>query len=39
MLSALRRALLAAQYQQGHPDQHIPELFPADLLGQLSPAA
>ncbi len=39
MLTALRRALVAAQYPQGHPDQHILDLFPAALLSQLNPAA
>jgi hypothetical protein len=39
MLAALRRALLHAQYQHGHPDQHILDLFPGLLLTQLSPAA
>jgi hypothetical protein len=37
MLAALRRALLAAQYPHGHPDQHILDLFPDALLTQLSP--
>lgn len=39
MLAALRRALLAAQYQQGHPDPHTLDLFPHALLTQLNPAA
>lgn len=39
MLTALRRALLAAQYQQGHLDQHILDLFPDALLTDLDPAA
>jgi hypothetical protein len=39
MLAALRRALLAAQYQHGHPDPHTLDLFPAALLSQLNPAA
>jgi hypothetical protein len=39
MLASLRRALLAAQYPQGHPDQHTLDLFPAALLSQLNPAA
>jgi hypothetical protein len=39
MLAALRRALLAAQYQHGHPDQHTLDLFPDLLLTQLNPAA
>jgi hypothetical protein len=39
MLAALRRALLAAQYQHGHPDPHILDLFPDALLTQLNPAA
>jgi DDE superfamily endonuclease len=39
MLTALRRAPLAAQYPQGHPDQHTLDLFPAALLSQLNPAA
>ena len=39
MLTALRRCLLAAQYQQGHADQHILDLFPDLLLTQLGPAA
>jgi hypothetical protein len=39
MLAALRRALLAAQYRQGHPDQHTLDLFPDLLLTQLDPAA
>jgi hypothetical protein len=39
MLTALRRALVAAQYPQGHPDQHILDLFPAAPLSQLNPAA
>jgi hypothetical protein len=28
MLAALRRALLAAQYQHGHPDRHTPRSIP-----------
>jgi hypothetical protein len=39
MLAALRRALLAAQYPQGHPDRHTLELFQDALLSQLNPAA
>jgi hypothetical protein len=39
MLAALRRALLAAQYQHGYPHQHILALFPDALLTQLDPAA
>jgi hypothetical protein len=39
MLAALRRALLAAQYQHGHPHQHTLDLFPDALLTQLNPAA
>jgi hypothetical protein len=39
MLAALRRALLAAQYQHGHRDLHILDLFPDLLLTQLDPAA
>jgi hypothetical protein len=39
MLAALRRALLAAQYQPGHRDPHILDLFPDALLTQLNPAA
>jgi len=39
MLAALRRALLAAQYQQGHPDLHSLDLFPDVLLTGLNPAA
>jgi len=39
MLVALRRALLAAQYQHGHPDPHTLDLFPDLLLTQLNPAA
>jgi hypothetical protein len=39
MLTALRRALLAAQYPQGHPHQHTLDLFPDVLLTQLHPAA
>jgi hypothetical protein len=39
MLVALRRALLAAQYQHGHPDPHTLDLFPDLLLTQLDPAA
>jgi hypothetical protein len=39
MLTALRRALLAAQYQQGHPHQHSLDLFPDALLTGLDPAA
>jgi hypothetical protein len=39
MLTALRRALLAAQYPQGHPHQHTLDLFPDALLTQLHPAA
>jgi hypothetical protein len=39
MLAALRRALLAVQYRDGHPDQHTLDLFPDLLLTQLDPAA
>ena len=39
MLAALRRALLAAQYRDGHPDQHTLDLFPDGLLTGLEPAA
>jgi len=39
MVAALRRALLAAQYRHGHPDQHTLDLFPDVLLTQLNPAA
>jgi hypothetical protein len=39
MLTALRRALLGAQYPQGHPDRHTLDLFPDALLTQLNPAA
>lgn len=39
MLASLRRALLAAQYQHGHPDQHTLDLFPDALFTQLDPAA
>lgn len=39
MLAALRRALLHAQYQHGHRDPHILDLFPDALLAQLDPAA
>ena len=39
MLAALRRALLAAQYQHGHPDPHTHGLFPDALLTHLNPAA
>jgi len=39
MLGSLRRALLAAQYQHGHPDQHTLDLFSDALLSQLDPAA
>jgi hypothetical protein len=39
MLTALRRALLAAQYRQGHPDRHTLDLFQDVLLTQLNPAA
>jgi hypothetical protein len=39
MLASLRRALLAAQYRHGHPDQHTLDLFPDVLLTQLNPAA
>jgi hypothetical protein len=39
MLAALRRCLLAAQYPQGHPDQHTLDLFPDALLTGLEPAA
>jgi hypothetical protein len=37
--AALRRALLAAQYQRGHPDPHTLDLFPDLLLAQLDTAA
>ena len=39
MLAALRRALLHAQYPQGHPDQHTLDLFPDALLTHIDPAA
>jgi hypothetical protein len=39
MLAALRRALLAAPYQRGHPDRHTLDLFPDALLTALDPAA
>jgi hypothetical protein len=39
MIAALRRALLAAQYQHGHPDPHTLDRFPDLLLTQLDPAA
>jgi hypothetical protein len=39
MLASLRRALLDAQYQQGHPDQHTYDLFPDALLTDLNHAA
>jgi hypothetical protein len=39
MLAALRRALLHAQYQHGHRDPHILDLFPDVLLTHLDPAA
>jgi hypothetical protein len=39
MLTALRRALLAAQYRDGHLDQHTVDLFQDALLSQLNPAA
>jgi len=39
MLASLRRCLLAAQYPQGHPAQHILDLFPAALVTDLDPAA
>ncbi len=39
MLAALRRALLHAQYQPGHRDPHILDLFPDALLTLLDPAA
>jgi hypothetical protein len=39
MLAALRRALLAAQYQHGHPDPHTHGLFPDALLTELDSAA
>jgi len=38
ILAAHRRALLAAQYRHGHPDQHMLDLFPDALLTQLDPA-
>ncbi len=39
MLAALRRCLLAAQYQHDHPDQHTLDLFPDALLTHLDSAA
>ena len=39
MLASLRRALLAAEYRHGHPDQHSLDLFPDVLLSQHNPAA
>ncbi len=39
MLASLRRALLAAQYQHGLPNEHILDLFPDALLTALDPAA
>jgi hypothetical protein len=39
MLATLRRALLTAQYQHGHRDQHTLDLFPDALLTQLDAAA
>jgi hypothetical protein len=39
MLTALRRTLLAAQYQHGHLDPCTLDLFPDLLLTQLDPAA
>jgi hypothetical protein len=39
MLTALRRVLLAAQYPQGHPDQHTLDLSQDALLTQLNPTA
>ncbi len=39
MLAALRRALLHAQYQHGHPDQRTLDLFPDALLTHLDPTA
>jgi DDE superfamily endonuclease len=39
MLTALRRTLLAAQYQHGHLDPYTLDLFPDLLLTQLDPAA
>jgi hypothetical protein len=39
MLASLRRVLLAAQYQHGHPDSPTLDLFPDALLTQLDPAA
>jgi hypothetical protein len=39
MLAALRRALLAAQYQHGRPDPHTLDLFPDALLTRVNPAA
>jgi DDE superfamily endonuclease len=39
MLAALRRALLAAPYQRGHPDRHTLDLFPDALLTALDSAA
>jgi hypothetical protein len=39
MLAGLRRALLAAQYRHGHPDQHTLNLFPMCCSPCSSPAA
>jgi hypothetical protein len=39
MLAALRRVVLAAQYRDGHPDQHTLDLFPHALLTGLDSAA
>jgi hypothetical protein len=39
MLASLRRALLAAQYQHGLPNEHILDLFPDALLTGLDHAA
>ena len=39
MLASLRRALLAAQYQHGLPNEHILDLFPDALLTGLNHAA
>src|SRR5215217_5806278 len=38
-LASLRRALLAAQYQHGLPNEHILDLFPDALLTGLDHAA
>jgi hypothetical protein len=39
MLTALRRTLLATQYQHGHLDPYTLDLFPDLLLTQLDTAA